>query len=510
GKYILPLKSGWLISDDPEFNDNFDFPQKSDEYAEPWIAKENQLGFGCGLIWDSSQVDSIRGNPFSGPQIDTKTYTLQPGETIKLGHFTWVFGRSIAHLTHIIWLNEFNGKEFSSVDDSTIEYCISPLEIRCGQDLSIPGVTSNPLPSLNWIDVDSNNIPMDILYYARRETPIEVKLDLESSLWKSPFQWNVKLESGINNQIQIEIPKDKHLDPQTLQIFTFKGEIHLPYTSRPFSGAVIPYKSSRKVTLEKKEDEWLFSNNLMSFQSSPTHGASLYSGRFNDGENLFFSRFPTRESFVWFKRFVGGFHPFVKISYHWDWFEFLDNVWSDPILIEKDKWFGLSYQLNSPDNDFRLKNVACKITYYTRSESPLLWGQLSFTNNSGVTASIDAGFFLFLKPIQELITKRHNKIWTYSKTEKERTLHTMPPDNWAIASFGDNKEKVLMVSPEPKITLRGDYMNANNYCELLCFNSYKLAPKKARSINVGLLFSNTGTIEDFQAIFSQGREVIQK
>ncbi len=510
GKYVLPLKSGWLVSDDPEFNDNFDFPQNGDDYAEPWIAKENQLGFGCGLIWDSSQVDSIRGNPFSGPQIDTKSYILQPGETIKMGHFTWVFGRSIAHLTRKIWLNEFIGKEFSPVDDSTIEYCTSSFEIRCGQDLTIPGATYNPIPSLNWIDVDSDNIPIDILYYARRETSIEVQIDLESSLWKSPFQRKMKLERGTNKQLQKKIPKNKHLDPQDFQIFTFKGKIHLPYTSRHFSGAIIPYKSSGKVTLEKKEKFWLFSNNLLSFQTSPTHGASLYTARFCGGENLFFSRFPNRESFVWFKRFVGGFHPFIKTSYNWDWLEFLDNTWCDPILVEKNNWFGLSYQLKSPINDFRLKNITCKITYYTRSESPLLLGQLSFKNNSGVMASIDTGFFLFLKPIQELITKRHNKIWTYSKTKKERVLHTIPPDNWAIASFGDNKEKLLIVSPDPKITLSGNYMNANNYSELVCYDRYKLAPGKVRTIETILLFSNNGTIEDFQAIFDQRREVIHK
>ncbi|MFX1282427.1 MAG: GNAT family N-acetyltransferase [Promethearchaeota archaeon] len=510
GKYILPLESGWIVSDDPEFNDNFDFPQNADEYAEPWIAKENQLGFGCGLIWDSSQVKSIQGNPFSGPQIDTKTYTLQPGETINLGHITWVFGRSIANLTRKIWLNEFNGKEFSFIEDGNIEHSTSLLEVRCGQNLALPKVSYNPLPSLNWIDLDSNNIPIDILYHARRETPIEVKIELKSSFWESPFQWKTKLESGINKRTQKEIRKDKQFDFQSIQIFTFKGEIHLPYTSRPFSGVVIPYKSSGKVTLEKKDDKWLFSNNLLSFQTSPTHGASLYSGRFNGGENLFFSRFPVRESFVWYKRFVGGFHPFIKISYHWDWLEFLDNVWSNPVLFKEDKWFGLSYQLDSPENDFRLKNISCRINYYTRYESPLLWGQFSFTNNSGVTVSIDAGFFLFLKPIQELKVKRHNKIWTYSKTEKERNLHTIPPDNWVIASFGENKEKVLMVSPNPKITLRGDYMNANNYSEFVCVNSYKLAPESTKTIDIGLIFSNKGTVEDFQAIFSQGREFIRK
>lgn len=510
GKYVLPLKSGWLVSDDPEFNDNFDFPQNADEYAEPWIAKENQLGFGCGLIWKSSQVESIRGNPFNGPMIDTKTYTLQPGETFKLGHVTWVFGRSIAHLTRKIWLNEFNGKKTSSVDDSTIEYCTSILEVRCGQDLAIPGVANNPLLSLNWIDVDSSNIPLEVLYHARRETPIEAQIDLESTLWESPVQWRLKLESGINQQIQKEILKDKHLDSQNTQIYSFKGEIHLPYSSRPISGAVIPYKSSGKVTLERKGERWLFSNNLLSFQTSPTYGASLFSGKFLNKDELFFSRFPNRESFVWFKRFVGGLHPFIKTSYNWDWLEFLDNAWSNPVLVEKDKWFGLSYHLRSPVNDFRLKNISCNITYFTRSESPFLWSQLSFKNNSGITASIDAGFFLFLKPIEELITKRHNDIWTYKKTEKERVLHTIQPDNWAIASFGDNKEKILMVSPDPKITLRGDYMNANNYSELVCYNSHKLPPGKARRIEVSLLFSNKGTIEDFQAIVNQRRDFIRK
>ncbi|MFX0124536.1 MAG: hypothetical protein ACFFAE_12960, partial [Candidatus Hodarchaeota archaeon] len=251
------------------------------------------------------------------------------------------------------------------------------------------------------------------------------------------------------------------------------------------------------------------SNNLLSFQSSPTHSASLYSGKFSNNNELFFSRFPKRESFVWFKRFVGGLHPFIKTSYNWDWLEFLDNAWSDPVLVEKDNWFGLSYCLNSPANDFRLKNISCKTTYYTRSESPLLWSQLTFKNNSRVTASIDAGFFLFLKPIEELITKRHNGFWTYKKTEKERVLHTIPPDNWAIASFV-NHEKILIVSPDPKITLRGNYMNANNYSELFCSESYKLQPGITKKIEIILLFSNKGTIEDFHAVVAQRREFIYK
>ncbi|MFX0122987.1 MAG: GNAT family N-acetyltransferase, partial [Candidatus Hodarchaeota archaeon] len=293
GKYILPLKSGWLVSDDSEFNDSFDFPQNAAEYAEPWIAKENQLGFGCGIIWDPSQVESIRGNPFNGPLIDTKAYTLQPGETVKLGHFTWVFGRSIALLTREIWINEFNGKKSSSIEDRTTEYCNSLLEIQCGQSSAFPEVSNNLLYDLNWIDVDCNELPIEVLYKAHRETPIEVQIDLESTLWKSPFQWKMKLERGINKQIKREIPKEKHLNSQ---IHTFKGEIHLPYSSRPISGAIIPYKSSGKVILEKKGEGWLFSNNLLSFQSSPTHGASLYSGKFSNNNELFFSRFPKRES----------------------------------------------------------------------------------------------------------------------------------------------------------------------------------------------------------------------
>lgn len=511
GRYILPLKSGWLISDDPEFNDDYDFPQIASEYAEPWLVKENKSGFGCGLIWDPDQVNLIRGNPFGGPWIDTKTYSLQPGETIKLGRFTWVFGKSIVHLTRNVWLNEFNGNNMVPAEyKDAIEYCTSILEVRCGQDLVIPELAKNPLPCLNWIDVDSRNIPIDVLYQARRETPIKVHLKVESSLWLSPFQWKLLLESKVDSPLHQTVPLTKQINSQESQIFTFKGSIQLPYTSRPFVGALIPFKSSGKVILEKKDDSWHFSNNLLSFQTSPTHGASLFSARLLDGEELFFSRFPNRETFVWFERFVGGFHPFIKILYRWGWLKFLDNVWTNPVLVEKDEWYGLLYQLHSPVDDFRLKNIACSITYYTRFESPLLWGRLSFKNNSGVTTSITAGFFLFLKPIQELITRRHNKIWTYNKTEKERTLHTIPPDNWAIASFGDNKEKILIISTDPQITLRGDYMNANNYSELICFDNYKLAPGIARAIDVPLIFYNKGTIEDVQAIFSHQREVIRK
>ncbi|UCG02110.1 MAG: GNAT family N-acetyltransferase [Candidatus Heimdallarchaeota archaeon] len=506
GKYFLPLKSGWIVSDDPEFNDNFDFPQNAEEYAEPWIAKENQLGFGCGLIWDS-QVETIRGNPYSGPMVDTKAYTLQPGETIKLGHFTWVFGRNIAPLTRKIWLNEFNGSEISSDEDKTVEYSTSILEVRCGQDLAVPGVKNNPLPGLNWIDGDSRNVPIEILYHACRETSIEAQIDLESTLWKSPIQWKMKLEGGINKQIRKEIDI-KNLD---VQLYTFKGVIQLPYTSRPITGALIPYRSTKRVILEKKEEEWLFSNNLLSFQTSPTHGASLFSGKFSNSDELFFSRFPNRDSFVWFKRFVGGFHPFLKPSYSWNWLEFLDNTWSSPVLVtNKDKWFGLTYHLDSPVNDFRLKNISCRVTYYTRSESPLLWSQLSIKNNSGISTSIQAGFFLFLKPIEELITKRHNDIWTYRKTERERVLHTIPPDNWALVSFGEAKEKILLFSPDPKIPISGDYMNANNYSEMVCSNSFKLPPGKERRIDVFLLFNNKNKIEEFQAIVNQWREVIHK
>lgn len=510
GRYVLPLKSGWLVSDDPEFNDNFDFPQNADEYAESWIAKENELGFGCGLIWDSSQVETIRGNPFRGPLIETKAYTLQPGESIKLGHVTWVFGRSAASLTRRIWLNEFIGKETSVDEEKTIEYCTSILEVRCGHDLAVPEAIYNPLPGLNWIDMDSRIIPIDVLYHARRETPIEAQIDLESPLWEKRLQWKMKLKSGINTQIKKEITNHTYLESHNTQIYTFKGEIHLPYSCRPISGAVIPYKRSRKVSLEKKGEKWFFSNNLLAFQTSPTHGASLYSAKFLNKKELFFSRFPNRESFVWFKRFIGGFHPFIKTSYSWNWMEFFDNTWSGPILVEKGKWFGLIYNLDSPVNDFRLKNISCRITYYTRSESPLLWSQLLIKNNSGVMASVDAGFFLFLNPIEELITKRHNDIWTYKKTEKQRVLRTIPPDNWAIASFGENKEKVLFVSPDPKTNLHGDYMNANNYSELVCSSSYKIPHGKARRIETILLFSDKGTIEDFQAVVDQKRKVVHK
>ena len=506
GKYILPLKSGWLVSDDPEFNDSFDFPQNTSDYAEPWIAKENQLGFGCGLIWDFSQVETIRGNPFGGPSIDTKTHTLQPGESIKLGHFTWVFGRAITHLTREIWVNEFKGRKTSLVENETIEYCRSILEVRCGQDLSIPDVKINLLPSLNWIDVDSGKSSIEVLYQADRETPIEAQIDLKSPLWESPVHWKLKLESGIKKQIKKEIIKEIDL---ASQFYAFKGTIQLPYTSRPITGTLIPYRSSEKVTLEKSGERWVFSNGLLSFQTSPTHGASLYSGGFSKNKDLFFSRYPNRESFVWFKRFVGGFHPFLKPSYYWnDWLEFLDNTWSDPFIVENDHWFGLSYQLDSPVNDFRLKDIACKITYYTRSESPLLWSQLLIKNNSGTSASIDAGFFLFLQPIEELITRRHNDIWIYKKTEKERFLYTIPPDNWAVASFGE--EKILFLSPDPKNTLRGDYVNANNYSEMMCFNTFHLPPGKEIRIDTMLLFNYKNKIDDFLAIVNQKREFIHK
>jgi GNAT superfamily N-acetyltransferase len=508
GKYILPLKSGWLVSDDPEFNDSFDFPQNTDEYAEPWIAKEHQLGFGCGVIWDPTQVETIRGNPFSGPMIDTKTYTLQPGETIKLGHFTWVFGRAIAHLTRETWVNECKARKttLTHLENKTSEYCKSILQVRCGQDLSIPGVAINPLPGLNWLDVDSKNSSIEVLYQAHRETPIEAQIDLKSPLWDSPIQWKMKLESGTNKQIKKEIADISNLDSQ---IYAYNGTIQLPYTSRPIIGALVPFRSSKKVTLEKKGDSWLFSNSLLSFQTSPTHGASLYSGGFSDNEDLFFSRYPNRESFVWFNRFVGGFHPFLKPSYYWnDWLEFLDNVWSDPIIVENDHWFGLSYQLDSPVNDFRLKDIACKITYYTRPESPLLWSQLVIKNNSGMSATIGAGFFLFLKPIEELITKRHNDIWIYRKTEKERVLNTIPPDNWVVASFGE--EKILFLSPDPKNTLRGDYVNANNYSEMMCFNNFHLSPRKEIRIDTMLLFNYKTKLDDFLAIVNQRREFIHK
>lgn len=509
GTYILPLKTGWYISDDPEFNDSYDFPLVASEYAEPWLAKENKLGVGCGLIWDSDQVDSIRGNPFSGPMIDTKSYTLHPGETIKLGCFTWVFGKSIAHLTRNIWINEFNGKKAIQEEYSeTADYGTSLLEVQCGQDLAVPDLSKCPLPSLNWLDVDSGIFPIKVLYQARRETPIEIQIDVESDLWGSSVEWKLNLDYGIDRHNQKEIPINKLINFQNAHIFTFKGVIHLPYTSRPFSGAVIPYKSSGNVTLEKNDDRWLFSNNFLSFQTSPTHGASLFSANFCDNKEYFFSRFPNRESFVWFKRFLGGFHPFVKIRYHWNWLEFFDNVWSGPILVEKDRWVGLSYHLDSPVDDFRLKNIGVKVTYYTRSLSPLLWGRLSFENNSGITTSIDAGFFLFLKPIQKLITRRHGKIWSYTKTEKERTLVTIPPDNWAIASYGDHEEKITMISTDPAIPLRGDYMNANSFSELVCYKTYKLAPGETRKIDVPLIFSKKDTIEDLQTVFSQLREII--
>ncbi|MFX0184591.1 MAG: GNAT family N-acetyltransferase [Candidatus Hodarchaeota archaeon] len=511
GSLVLPLNKGWISSDDPEFNDRYDYPYKASDFDEPWLAREphNGIGLGFGQIWDPKEVDTIKGAPTRGHIMDTVSYDLKPGETINIGHLTYVFGQLSAQITRNIWLNEFNVNKSKTQEPHELKLIKPIFELQCGEELAVPDLEDSPLPLLNWINLDSKNIPIRLLYQGKRETPVDIEAIIESPFWVDQKKWLTSLETGKNGKFETNLPIEKLMKKNGSKLYQIKGTMRLPYTTRPFASTVLPYRESGKVNLITLDDRWIFTNGLLTFETSPTHGGSLFSARLDQSMNLFFSRFPNRESFVWFKRFIGGFNPYINIPNVWDWMEFYDNAWLNPILIEEKNWVGLQYHLPSPTNDFRLNNIASTVTYYTRADSPIIWGQLKVTNNSGKSTSINGGFSLFLQPIQEMVTKRSGAIWIGSKTEREKSITTTPPDNWVIASFGKNQQKIIFTTMNPSVRVKGDYMNANGYSNFYCNKNFKLRPGESMNIDVALIFNNSNSTKELLTIFDKKRDMIQ-
>jgi len=511
GSLVLPLKKGWISTDDPEFNDRYDYPYKASDFDEPWLARElhNSIGLGFGQIWDPNEVDTIKGAPTRGHLIDTVSYDLEPGETVKTGHLTYVFGQPSAQITRNVWLNEFNVNKSKTQELSGLKLTKPIFELQCGEELAVPDFEDSPLPALNWIDLNSKNIPIKLSYQGQRETSVDFEVIIESPFWMEQKQWRTSLETGKNGNFQTNLPIERSAKINGSKLYKVTGTMKLPYTTRSFDSIVLPYRESGKVNLRARDDRWIFSNGTLTFETSPTHGGSLFSARLDQSKDLFFSRFPNHDSFVWFKRFIGGFNPYINVPNVWDWMEFYDNTWLNPILIEEKKWVGLQYYLPSPTNDFRLDNIASTVTYYTRANSPILWGQLKVTNNSGISTLINGGFSLFLQPIQELVAKRNSEIWIGSKTEREKNVVTTPPDNWVIGSFGYDKPKVIFATISPSVRVKGDYMNANGYCNFYCNKISKLTPGESMNLDVAVIFNNSNSTKELLTIFNRRRKIFQ-
>jgi len=507
GNYIIPAKQGFLEIDDPEFIDEYDFPQKREDFAEPWFACEshNAHRIGFGVIWNPTEVETIKYyNPYWGPNIETITYDIEPGQTIRTGHYSLVLGQPAVRLTRKVWLEEFNGKVVLNKEDNYCKWSQNLLDVRLGEDLKIPDLNQNPFPNITFIDFDSKFIELNTHYNAKRRTPIDLQVSLSSRIWRELQRIKLKLESGKECKISLAIEKD--FNNQEPYIIPIKGTISLPLNSRNYNSISIPYHSEGYTKLEKIKNYWIFSNGLMSFKTSETHGASLFSAQVGGNEGLFFSRFPKKEMFVWFKHFVGGFHPLVSVPGKWDNKDFFNNKWTEPKLISENSWSGIQFSLGSAKNDFRLKNISYTMTYYMKPNSPLIWGSLRFTNNSKMTNSIDAGLYLYLQPIESIYHPWNNEFFVGKQTSQRREVITTVPNNWIIVDWGNNRLKALFASTNPRIRIHGEYTNSNNYSELISNSLFTLTPGESKQHDVILVFSND--LEELKA-FKQRQKVVR-
>ena len=507
GNYIIPAKQGFLVMDDPEFIDEYDFPQKREDFAEPWFACEphNAQRIGFGVIWNPTEVERIQYmNPYWGPNIETITYDIEPGQTIRTGHYSLVLGQPAVRLTRKIWLEEFNGKAVLNKENNYCKWSQKLLDVSIGEDLKIPDLNQNPFPTITMIDLDTKMVEVNAYYHAKRQIPIDLQVTLSSRIWQESQQIKLKLESG--KECKTSLPIKKDVNNREPYIIPIKGTISLPLNSRNYNCITIPYHSEGYTKLEKIKDYWLFSNELMSFKTSETHGASLFSAQVGGNEGLFFSRFPNKDMFIWFKHFVGGFHPLVSVPGKWDNKDFFNNTWTKPKLIKENSWRGLQFSLVSAKNDFRLKNISYTMTYYMRPNSPLIWGILTFTNNSKMTNSIDAGLYLYLQPIESIYHPWNNEFFVGKQTSKRRDVITTVPNNWVIVDWGNNSLKALFASTNPRIRVHGEYSNSNNYSELISNSLFTLAPGESKQLDVILVFSKD--LEELKA-FKQRQQVVK-
>ncbi|MHA2131988.1 MAG: hypothetical protein ACW99L_18620 [Promethearchaeota archaeon] len=505
GNITIPAKQGFIVLDDPEFLDEYDFPQSPSDFSESWIASEpyNSQKVGFGAIWDSKEVERVLYSPRSGPEIETISYDLKSGQTVRTGHYSLVIGQPAARITRRVWLNEFNGKPILNINKEYTNWSQKILDFSIGQEFFLIGSYQSPFPSISFIDLDSNKVEFSAKYYAKRKVPIDLQATISSRLWSESQNIELKLEEG--KVSQSFIPLSSEINNQEPCVIPIKGTISLPLNTRNHNWIAVPYHNRSQISLEKSGDHWVYSNNLLNFKTSNSHGASLFSANVGDNEELFFSRFPNKEAFVWFKYFVGGFYPIAFIPRTIGYL-FFNNIWTEPQLIEKDNWVGLQFSLASAINDTRLKDISYTMTYYTKPQSPLIWGNFSFINNSKMPLSIEAGLILYLQPIKFIYHPWNNDFFIGKHTGQQRAVNTIQPDNWVIVDWGKNKVKALFASANPRINIRGEYSNLNNYSELFSLGFYTLAPGEKREHNDILMFSKN--LDELKA-FQQKQKVVR-
>jgi len=506
GNITIPGKQGFIVLDDPEFIDEYDFPQKPEDFLEPWLAFEppNAQKMGFGAIWKPMEVERVLFTPQWGPHIETIAYDLKPGQTIRTGHYTLVIGQPAVRLTRKTWLEEFNGKNILNKDKEYSTWSQKLMDFSIGQELCLPGSNRSPFPSISFIDLDNDKVEFRASYYAKRQVSINLQATLSSRLWPESQDIKLELEEGKVSKTLLSFNKIN--DNQEPYVIPIKGTISLPLNIRNHNWITVPYHSKSHIKLEKSGDHWIFSNNLLNFKTSNSHGASLFSADVGDNEELFFSRFPNKESFVWFDYFVGGFFPLAFVPGIRRNSPFFKNLWTEPQLIEKNSWVGLQYSLASASNDIRLKNISYTMTYFTRPRSPLIWARFSFTNNSKMTTSIEAGLTLYLKPIEYIYHPWNNNFFIGKQSGQQRAVHTILPHNWVIVDWGKNRVKALFASANPQINVRGEYSNLNNYSELYGFGFFTLAPGETKKYEVMLVFSKE--LEELKT-FQQSQQVVR-
>ncbi len=506
GAVILPGKQGITVIDDPEFIDEYDFPKNPEDYIEPWIACEpyNVQKLGFGVIWNPPEADRILVAPHLGPNIESIPYNLKSGQTIRTGHYTLVIGNPIVRLTRKIWLEEFNGKATINKEKFHMKWSQKLMDFDIGQNIFLPDSDQSLFPSISMIDIDSKLIEFKAHYRAQRKTPINLEISLLGKLWPVSQNFKLKLEEG--KLTKRSLPFNTIENNQEPYIIPIEGTISLPSNIRNHNWITVPYHSKSQITLEKSDDHWIFSNNLLNFKTSNSHGASLFSASVGDSEELFFSRFPNKEAYVWFEYFVGGFSPIAFIPETNLETPFFNNQWTAPLLIKNNEWTGLQFSLASAINDIRLKNISYTMTYYMRPKSPLLWANFSFINNSKMTSTIRAGLNLFLQPIKYITHPWNNDHYVGKHTGQERHVYTLNPHNWVKIDWGKDRIKALIASANPQISIRGEYSNQNKYSEFFSYGTFTLAPGESKNHNLILVFSKN--LEEFKT-FQQKQQVVK-
>lgn len=488
GPIVLPLKNNFLVLDEPSLEDPYDYPVKAEDYSEPWIAREphNEQGVGFGFIWNYPEVEKIKFGPSHwGPAVETKPFDLESQQKKRIGSLTIVIGQNISQLTRRIWLKELNGK--SKLKQGTYKKGISIVNVNCGESFINPIDENSTISNLSFISKEDGILPITINNLIEQKNPIKFSFGIESNTLndKKEIEGLLEDKKDVNEQIN----KVEFLDSSLDSIFNYKSSLSFLDFKRKYDGLCIPYSTNKEVSIKENGNEWEISNGLLSFKTSPSHGASLHSLKIGNKE-IFLSHYPSKEAFVWFKFFLGGLHPHFRSTDDWDYADFFTNIWSDPISFEKDGWKGVQLSLDSTNHDNRIKNISLKATYITKAESPVLLLNLHVINNSNKTAKIETGFMLFTKIVEALHVPRRNHYLTGKISKHRRFLNTDPPYNWVIADYGNDIPKMLIIAPEPQSKLAVNFANANDYSSFNCNERITLSPNESFDKNLLLVFSS--------------------